>query len=295
MSWTTTDTQSLLRAVQNAAASCDRHGDPDRLHDIAKSAVKAAVDLHLQQLCQLAKVIKRSWEGLPRQQKQSDPTPLDLICSLGLLLSRLYACAAACASGGPLQQEAQQLLQQICSTAAQHLLQESIAGHLFIFRWHEQQQQEDTATANSKDASSPSSSILDSIIQSGYSKYGPPSEPLMADPDPNPQSLEPSAIPRFVASKYVPHTHSKWTGSFLLPVLPTAAAWQSAQEVLLCWSNIGCSIEEQGLPMEVNAGMQLLVQLCVVSGMVAFVVLRDCICIAVTRDWCMAWCLLLLM
>lgn len=142
VSWTSNDSQSFLKAVQAVADNLPSSAQADAREDVAEVVVKAAADLSVQDLCQLALTIRHSWELLPRQHKQLDHAPLEIVCAVGLLLCRLYPCTRACTAGGPLQQQALALLRQICSSTAQQLLHESIAGHVFIFRWHEQQQQQ---------------------------------------------------------------------------------------------------------------------------------------------------------
>jgi len=54
----------------------------------------------LQQLCRLCLHIKGSWhQSLSPSSKAVDHAPLHLMCSLGVLLSRVLVCTCACSTG----------------------------------------------------------------------------------------------------------------------------------------------------------------------------------------------------
>jgi hypothetical protein len=258
VAWTTLDSQALLRAVASAAdALSPALNNSDVALDVTKAVVQAAAGTTdapeadsacssntgswLQQLTSVVLTVKASWEVLPEEQKQADHAPLQLVCSTGLLLARLYASAAACAAAasGTCQPLALQLLHALCSSTTQQLLQESLAGHLFIFRWHDQL----SAAAD-----------LDAVMLR---------KPLLtaANPDSSktPASaaqlqLQQQTLPRLLAADFVPAAHRAWWGSFLLPLLPSAAHWGSGQEVLLGWSAACSTAEQLGLPVDIKPG-----------------------------------------
>lgn len=131
VAWTSTDSEELLQAVSDVAASLDPVLTLDSNVAAAKAVKAAAEDgtPWLEQLAGLAVAVKASWETLPKQQKQADHTPLLLVCDLGLMMVRLYAHAAACVAGpGATQRLTEDVLRQLCSRSVQLLLQESLAG-----------------------------------------------------------------------------------------------------------------------------------------------------------------------
>jgi hypothetical protein len=200
--------------------------------------------------------VKGSWEVLSEEQKQADHAPLELVCSAGLLLVRLYASATACSasSSGTCQQLALQLLRALCSSTVLQLLQESLAGHLFIFRWHEQ-----PSAAADLDAvmlrkllltlPNPNSSAANKqpVISADDTCSAAPASAAQLQ-------LQHQSLPRLLAADYIPAAHRAWCGSFLLPLLPSAAHWRGGQEVLLGWSAACSRAEQLGLPLDVKPG-----------------------------------------
>jgi hypothetical protein len=276
VAWTTLDSQALFRAVENAAdslSSASNHSDVAL--DVTKAVVQAAAgNTHapdaasacntstgswLQQLASVVLTVKGSWEVLPEEQKQADHAPLELVCSAGLLLVRLYASATACSasSSGTCQQLALQLLRTVCSSTVLQLLQESLAGHLFIFRWHEQ-----PSAAADLDAVMMRKPLLTTPHSNNPNSSAASKQPVSSDDDPcspSPASaaqpqLQQQSLPRLLAAEYVPAAHRAWCGSFLLPLLPSAAHWSGGQEVLLGWSAACSRAEQLGLPLDVKPG-----------------------------------------
>jgi hypothetical protein len=277
VAWTTLDTQALLRAVADAAAAISAASNPDAGLDASKDIVQAAAastgaaepgntcnsstDSWLEQLARVVLTVKASWEALPEQQKQADHTPSELVCTAGLLLARLFTNASACtASSGTFQQLAQQLLRALCSSTVQQLLQESLAGHLFIFRWHEQ-----PSAAADLDAAMLRKALLthtssSSSVVAGQQPSSATDGPCNARPDSRASSSAAPQLqlPRLLPADAVPAAHRAWCGSFLLPLLPSAAHWRSGQEVLLGWASACCRAEQLGLAVDIKPGEGLL-------------------------------------
>jgi hypothetical protein len=271
VAWTTLDSQALLRAVADAAgalSSAPNHSDVAL--DVTKAVVQAAAGAAhaseadsacdsstgswLQQLASVVLTVKGSWEVLPEEQKQADHAPLELVCSTGLLLVRLSASATACraSSSGTCQQLALQLLRALCSSTVQQLLQESLAGHLFIFRWHEQP----TAAAD-LDAVMLRKPLLTPPSSNNTNSAAAINQPISSADDScstSPASAAQLQLPRLVPADCVPAAHRAWCGSFLLPLLPSAGHWAGGQEVLLGWSAACSRAEQLGLPLDIKPG-----------------------------------------
>lgn len=279
VAWTTLDSKALLRAVAGAAAALAVASNPDAGLDFSKDIVQAAAATTtdaaepgtglsssagswLEQLAQVVLTVKASWEVLQEQQKQADYAPLELACTAGLLLSRLHTHATACASSsGTCQQLALHLLRALCSSAVQQLLQESLAGHLFIFRWHEQPSAAadlDAVMLRKPLPAHPGSSSSEAPGQQQpiSSSDGPCSaSPGLPVPSPASSSAAPQLqLPRLLQADAVPAAHRAWCGCFLLPLLPAAGHWRRGQEVLLGWAAACCSAEQLGLPVDIKPG-----------------------------------------
>uniref|UniRef100_A0A383W5G9 MYND-type domain-containing protein n=1 Tax=Tetradesmus obliquus TaxID=3088 RepID=A0A383W5G9_TETOB len=276
VAWTTLDSKALLRAVADAAAALAAASNSDAGLEISKDVLQAAVATTgaaesgndssssagswLEQLANVVLTVKASWEVLPEQQKQADYAPLELACTAGLLLARLHTHATTCtSSSGTCQQLALQLLRALCSSAVQQLLQESLAGHLFIFRWHEQPSAAadlDAAMLRKPLPAHPGSSSSEAPGQQQpiSTSDGPCSaSPGLPVPSPASSSGAPQLqLPRLLPADAVPAAHRAWCGCFLLPLLPAAGHWRGGQEVLLGWAAACCSAEQLGLPVDVK-------------------------------------------
>ncbi|KAF6259720.1 hypothetical protein COO60DRAFT_1700681 [Scenedesmus sp. NREL 46B-D3] len=276
VAWTTLDSQALLRAVTHASAALSPGLTPNAGLDDAKALVQAAsATLHgaesnsaynsskdswLERLASVVLAVKASWEVLPEELKQADCAPLELVCSAGLLLVRLHTSATACAAAsGTCQQPALELLRVLCRSTVQQLLQESLAGHLFIFRWHEQPSAVadlDAVMLRKPLLTPPNSSTQ--IVPGQQLNNKRADSPCSAGPHASSATgtaaQQPQPLPRLLAADFVPAAHKAWCGSFLLPLLPSSAYWGSGQEVLLGWSNACCRAEQLGLAVDVKPG-----------------------------------------